>query len=163
MTDPAGVIRLRTAGPADLSALQRVYREAALSNAGEREQLLADPDTFLTFRGEHLTSGFTVLAEAGAADDARAVGFATALPAAVTGVPGEAELEDLFTDPGWQRRGIARRLVAELATRERARGAARVAVTGNPHALAFYRAAGFVEVGSAPTLLGPAPRLHLPL
>lgn len=63
MTDPAGGIRLRTATPADLVALQRIYRDAALGNTGERDQLLADPDTFLTFRGEHLAAGRTVLAD----------------------------------------------------------------------------------------------------
>jgi ribosomal protein S18 acetylase RimI-like enzyme len=164
-------IRLRTATPADLPALQRVYRAAALSNAGERERLLADPETFLTFRGEHLAAGHTLLAEpaAGPHDAADAdpegepVGFGTVLPPGPAGEPAEAELEDLFTDPARHRRGIGRRLVAALAARAREQGAERLAVTGNPHALDFYRAAGFVVVGEAPTLLGPAPRLHLPL
>lgn len=160
-------IRLRAATPADLAALQRVYRVAALSNAGERERLLADPETFLTFRGEHLAAGHALLAEPDAGPDGAAdggpVGFGTALPPGVAGEPDEAELEDLFTDPAWHRRGIARRVVAALAARAREQGADRLAVTGNPHALDFYRAAGFVVVGEAPTLLGPAPRLHLPL
>ncbi len=159
MTDPAGGIRLRTATPADLGALQRVYRDAALGNTGERDQLLADPDTFLTFRGEHLAAGRTVLAD----EVTGPAGFGTALPPDVTGVPGEAELEDLFTAPARQRRGVARLLVGELADRVRAQGAVRLAVTGNRHALAFYRAVGFVEIGEAATLLGPAPRLHLTL
>lgn len=36
-------------------------------------------------------------------------------------------------------------------------------VTGNIHALEFYRAGGFVEIGRAETALAPAPRLRLDL
>jgi ribosomal protein S18 acetylase RimI-like enzyme len=165
---PADAIRVRTAVPADLVALQRVYRAATLTNAGDRELLLADPETFLVFRGEHLAAGRTRLAEAAAkagpvVGPVGPVAFATALPPGATGRPGEAELEDLFTDPAWMRRGLARLLVAELAATARQQGAAVLAVTGNPHALEFYRAAGFVVVGEEPTLLYPAPRLHLRL
>ena len=54
------------------------------------------------------------------------------------------ELEDLFVDPGWMRRGIATALVASIADAVRARGGERLEVTANEHALGFYTAAGFV-------------------
>ena len=40
-------------------------------------------------------------------------------------------------------------------------GVARVEVTANDHASAFYDAAGFVQVGMVELLFGPVPRKHL--
>jgi GNAT superfamily N-acetyltransferase len=73
------------------------------------------------------------------------------------------ELEDLFVDPHWHRHGIGRSLVADLIETARRSGRRRIEVTGNPHALAFYRSVGFVEIGEVATDLGPAPRLRLDL
>jgi GNAT superfamily N-acetyltransferase len=70
-------------------------------------------------------------------EDGSLVGFA---PWLETG--GVFELEDLFVDPGWRRRGIAAALVDGIAQILRARGVQRLEVTANPHALGFYRAAG---------------------
>jgi len=151
MTEPVG---LRTAIGADLPALQRIFREASLSNPGDRPGLLEHPE-HLVFAGEHLGTGSTRLAEVHGAP----VGFATGVP----GRPGELELEDLFVDPARRRRGIALRLVRDQAELARGRGLTRIAVTGNRHALAFYLAAGFVQVGEVPTALSPAPCLVLDL
>ena len=71
------------------------------------------------------------------------------------------ELEDLFVDPGWRRRGIAAALVTRVARALRVRGVQRLEVTANPHALGFYRAAGFIDCGVAETNFGAAPRLVL--
>ena len=73
------------------------------------------------------------------------------------------ELEDLFVDPGWRRRGIAAALVNRIAQVLRARGVQRLEVTANPHAMGFYRAAGFVDCGAADTVFGTAPRMVLPV
>jgi ribosomal protein S18 acetylase RimI-like enzyme len=73
------------------------------------------------------------------------------------------ELEDLFVDPAYRRRGIAAALVSRIAEILRALGAERLEVTANPHALGFYRAAGFIECGVAETDLGDAPRMVLVL
>jgi len=57
------------------------------------------------------------------------VGFATWAETA-----GAIELEDLFVDPGYRKRGIATALVSRIAEVVRAQGAERLEVTANPHA-----------------------------
>ena len=59
------------------------------------------------------------------------------------------------------RRGIASALVQRIADILRARGAERLEVTANPHALGFYSAVGSIERGIAETDFGTAPRMML--
>jgi len=146
-----GMIRPGTS--ADLVAASGVYRRASLSNAGDRDNLLAHPE-YLILGPEGLAEGRTHVAE----QDGSVVGFATW---AETG--GAIELEDLFVDPGYRRRGIATALVSRIAEVVRARGAERLEVTANPHALGFYRAVGFADCGIAETVFGAVPRMVLVL
>lgn len=74
---------------------------------------------------------------------------------------GVLELEDLFVDPDWMRRGIGRRLLADLVALAERQGIARIEVTANPHADAFYRSVGFVYMGETATEFGPAARMEL--
>ena len=143
------MIRLGTL--ADLAAASSVYRRASLSNAGDRGNLLAHPE-YLILGPEGLAEGRTHVAER----DGSVVGFATWVETA-----GTTELEDLFVDPGYMRRGIATALVERIADVLRARGVQRLEVTANPHALGFYRAVGFVDCGVAETDFGAAPRMVL--
>jgi ribosomal protein S18 acetylase RimI-like enzyme len=143
------MIRLGTS--ADLAAATDVYRRASLSNAGDRDNLLAHPD-YLILGSGGLAEGRTYVAE----QDDSLVGFATWAETA-----GTIELEDLFVDPGYMRRGIAAALVNRVAGVLRARGVERLEVTANPHALGFYRAAGFTDCGVAETQFGTAPRMVL--
>jgi len=145
------MIRLGT--PADLAAAARVYRRASLSNTGDRDNLLAHPE-YLILGPEGLAGGRTHVAE----EDGSVVAFATWAETA-----GTIELEDLFVDPCYMRRGIASALVSRIAEVLRARGAQRLEVTANPHALRFYRAVGFIECGTAETDFGAAPRMVLTL
>jgi ribosomal protein S18 acetylase RimI-like enzyme len=147
------MIRLGT--PADLAAASGVYRRASLSNAGDRDNLLAHPE-FLILGPEGLTvaEGRTHVAE----QDGSVAGFAT-----WADTVGSVELEDLFVDPGYRRRGIATALVSRIAEILRARGAERLEVTANPHALGFYRAVGFIDCGVAETEFGAASRMVLML
>ena len=145
------MIRLGTA--ADLTAASGVYRRASLSNAGDRDNLLAHPE-YLILGPEGLAEGRTHVAE----EDGSVVGFATWAETA-----GAIELEDLFVDPDYMRRGIAMALVNCITEILRARGAERLEVTANPHAMGFYRAAGFTDCGVAETNFGAAPRLVLAL
>ena len=142
---------IRLGVPADLSAASGVYRSASLSNAGDRVNLLAHPE-YLVLGPEGLAEGRTYVAE----EEGSLVGFATWIE-----VDGIFELEDLFVDPGWMRRGIATALVDRIAEVLRARGVERLEVTANPHALGFYRGAGFIDCGVADTGFGTAPRMAL--
>jgi GNAT superfamily N-acetyltransferase len=136
---------------ADLPAASDVYRSASLSNAGDRDNLLAHPE-YLVLGPGGLAEGRTYVAE----EDGSLVGFATWIEAG-----GVFELEDLFVDPGWRRRGIAAALVNRIAEVLRLRGVERLEVTANPHAMAFYRAAGFTDCGVAETVFDAAPRMTL--
>jgi GNAT superfamily N-acetyltransferase len=159
VSDSAGSVPvIRTAVAADLPELQRVYRSASLSNAGDAPLLLARPE-FLVFPGEGISTGRTRVATTGPEDAGRVLGFATV----AVGPDGMLELEDLFVDPHWQRRGIARRLIEDAVRTARAAGHRRLSVTGNPHASAFYAAVGFREGNSVATPLGAGRRLHLDL
>lgn len=142
---------VRLGVPADLPAATEVYRSASLSNAGDRDNLLAHPE-HLILRPEGLAEGRTYVAE----EDGSLVGFATWIEAG-----GTIELEDLFVHPGWMRRGVATALVNRIAGVLRARGVQRLEVTANPHALGFYNAAGFIDCGVAETDFGAAPRMVL--
>ena len=143
------MIRLGTS--ADLAAASGVYRRASLSNAGDRGNMLAHPE-YLILGPEGLAEGRTHVAE----ENGSVIGFATWAETA-----GTIELEDLFVDPGYMRRGIATALVSRIAEILRARGAERLKVTANPHALGFYRAVGFIDCGVAETVFGIAPRMEL--
>ena len=138
---------------ADLGAATSIYRRASLSNPGDRENLLAHPE-YLVLGPDGLAEGRTYVAEEGGS----VVGFATWIRSEdVT------ELEDLFVDPDWMRRGIAMVLVDRIAAVLRERGVERLEATANPDAMGFYRYAGFVNCGVAETAFGPAPRMRLVL
>jgi GNAT superfamily N-acetyltransferase len=149
------MIRLGT--PADLPAAAAVYRRASLSNAGDRDNLLAHPE-YLILGPEGLAEGRTYVAD----EDGLVVGFATWAQAdGALDAGGALELEDLFVDPDWRRRGIAAALVSRIVEVLRERGVRCLEVTANPHAQEFYSAAGFIDCGVAETELGAAPRKRL--
>jgi GNAT superfamily N-acetyltransferase len=144
-------IAVRTAVRLDLPELRRLFRRSALSNPGDRANLLAHPET-LVFADEPVDEGRTRVA----VSDARIVGFATLLATADS-----VELEDLFVDPDWMRGGIGRALVLDALATAGARGATRIDLTANPHARGFYEKLGFVPDGVESTRFGPAERMHL--
>jgi GNAT superfamily N-acetyltransferase len=144
---------IRPGTPGDLPFLQEIFRASSLSNVGDRENLLAHPE-HLVLGPESLREGRTLVAT----DEGTTVGFATWIE-----IDGSYELEDLFVRPAWMRRGIALDLVRHIAAVVRARDADALQVTANPHAMAFYRAAGFKETGKRSTAFGDAPRMTLGL
>jgi GNAT superfamily N-acetyltransferase len=145
------MIRLGT--PADLVALADIYRRASLSNPGDRDRLLAHPE-HLVLEPDGLAEGRTHVAE----ENGVVVGFATWAE-----TDDGMELEDLFVDPDWMRRGIATALVTRIVDVLRSRGADTLEVTASPDALAFYHATGFVDIGVTQTTFGSAPQLQLKL
>ena len=135
-----------------MGALQEVFRRSSLANEADRPILLRHPDAL-------------ELASPSAGDRVRVVtvddhiaGFAT-----VRDLGDALELVDLFVDPSWMRHGIGRALVGDAASYARERGRARLEVTANPHALAFYKQEGFVAIRDVETRFGRAPRMHLDL
>ncbi len=146
-------VAVRVAEPLDRSTVAAIYRRASLSNSGDRPHLLANPEV-LEFSPTALREGRTRVATT----NGRVVGFVTT---AATGAA--VELEDLFVDPDWFRRGVATELIQRVVTDAQADGRAYLAVTANPHALAFYRSVGFSDDGVADTRFGPARRLRLDL
>jgi len=142
---------IRTATGDDGPALGRIYREASLSNDEGRANLLAHPEV-LDFDDAAVREGRVRVATG---PDGVIVGFAT--PFFRDDIM---EIEDLFVDPRWHRHGVASQLVADLFASAAEHGVRRVEVIAQPEALAFYRSAGLVQDGEAPTRFGPAPHLH---
>ena len=93
---------IRDSTPADLSALRRIFRRSALTNEGDRKWIAAHPEEFRIDEA-NVIEGRTRVAVV----EGRIVGFATLV---------DNELEDVFTDPDWMRRGIATALVRDAAT-----------------------------------------------
>jgi GNAT superfamily N-acetyltransferase len=142
---------IRAVEPGDAAAMADVFRRASLANEGDREALHSHPEV-LEIEAPAL-SGSTV-----AAVDGTVIGFIRLVHG-----DGTAELEDLFTDPDWMRRGVATDLVRHEADAARRAGIARIDLTANLHALAFYESVGFVRDGDEQTRFGPAARMHLDL
>lgn len=147
-------IQIRAARPADRDALIALMRRASLANPGDREALLAHPDA-VDVPVEQLRADATCIAELGGV----AGGFAVVLPRP----DGEAELDGLFVDPHLWRSGVGRMLVAQACELARGMGSDYLNVVANPHALGFYRAVGFLDIGAAETRFGPALLMRMPL
>jgi N-acetylglutamate synthase-like GNAT family acetyltransferase len=91
-------------------------------------------------------------------NDGAVIGFAT-----YSNSQGVVEIEDLFVDPRWMRRGIGEALVLDLLARLRELGFETLEVTANPHAMAFYEHLGFVKSETVDTQFYPAPRMRRPI
>jgi GNAT superfamily N-acetyltransferase len=146
-------ISIRTARRDDLDDLTEIFRSASLSNEGDREHLLAHPE-FLDLDDHAIIEQRVRVATI----DGRTAGFATS---ARDGT--DVELEDLFVHPDWTRHGVATRLIADLVDLSRAAGASAIAVTANPHAMAFYLSVGFRGSVAVETEFGAGTRMSLPL
>jgi GNAT superfamily N-acetyltransferase len=146
-------VLIREAQMSDVAALSDLYRRSSLSNDGDRDQLLAAPGA-LIFDAAAVHAGRTRVAEV----HGRIVGFASAHADVDT-----AELDDLFVDPDWMRRGVATQLMADMGEVMRSRGVSRIEVTANDHAFAFYVQVGFVGERRVNTQFGTGTRMLLEL
>lgn len=145
-------IEVRDADARDEPALARIFREASLSNAGDRDALLAHPEV-LTLSVDLVGGRTRVATDA----DGTVLGFATTRHTD----PGVLELDDLFVDPTAVRTGVAWHLILRVATEAEREDVARIDVTANPHALGFYEAVGFVAGSRVDTEFGAGRRMHL--
>src|SRR5437763_1390193 len=137
---------IRRADSSEQKELEDLQLRASLTNAGDRDALLAHPDAIELPLGQ-ITAGRVFVAECNGA----IVGFAAVEPRA----DGETELDALFVDPNARRRGIGRLLVDHCAAVARARESVFLYVLGNPHAEDFYVACGFKLIGTTQTRFGP--------
>lgn len=144
---------IRDAVITDMDDLQGVFRRASLSNENDRGLLREHPE-WLDLSDEGILQGRMRVA---VGDDGTVTVFATYVIS-----HGIAELEDLFVDPQSMRLGIAAALVLDISARLHELGFERLEVTANPHAMAFYEHAGFVEVGTVDTSGYPASRMSRP-
>ena len=137
---------IRPASPAGRSSLESLQWRASLSNPGDREALLANPDA-IALPIEQITNGHVFVA----VRNGVTVGFASVLPRP----DGHAELDALFVEPTLWRSGIGRMLVEHCVTVARERSSRILHVAGNPHAESFYIACGFRTSGNVDTRFGP--------
>jgi len=144
---------IRDANSDDYAAMARIFRQASLANPGDKEALLAHPHA-LQLPDDLIRRGRARVAMLA---DGTIVGFASTRASEI----GVLELDDVFVDPDWQRRGAARRLMGQIAAEACEEGKTRIEVTANPHALEFYRAVGFVTDSETETEFGPGLRMHL--
>ena len=133
-------VLIRLAILSEREYLEALQLRASLTNAGDRDALLAHPDA-ITLPQEQIEAGLVYVAERNGAID----GFSAILPRP----DGETELDALFVEPHSRRFGIGRSLVEYCAQIAKARGSNALHVIGNPHAMEFYTACGFKFVGAA--------------
>lgn len=136
---------IRRAAVSEQKELEDLQLRASLTNAGDRDALLAHPDA-IELPAAQITAGGVFVAEW----TGTIVGFA----AVERRADGESELDALFVEPNMRRRGIARSLVAHCAQVARTRESAFLYVIGNTHAREFYAACGFKVIGTSATRFG---------
>ena len=148
--DPAAFF-FRTAALSDMKGLRDVFCRASLANSDDRDLLRSHPE-FLELSDEGVRQGRTRVALDA---DAIVLGFAS-----FKLLDHVLEVEDLFVDPTKWRRGIGTALMLDMVAIAARRGFTRLEVTGNPHALSFYKNTGFTVSHEVATDLYPAPRLY---
>ncbi len=153
MTARVEPVDVRIGTPADLPVLRCLFRRSSLANEGDRAALLASPE-WLELSGSGLAEGRTRVAVRA---DGTIIGFITSVSRGGWGL----EVEDLFVDPDWMRRGVGRQLINDVVAAAGRAGVTRIEVTANPHAGEFYRSVGFVAMHDVDTELGPAARMAL--
>ena len=136
---------IRRALTSEQKELEDLQLRSSLTNAGDRDALLAHPDA-IELPLTQIAAGRVFVAEW----NGTIVGFAAVEPRG----DGESELDALFVDPNMRRRGIARSLVQHCAEVARTRNSSALCVVGNPHAKDFYAACGFELIGTTETRFG---------
>jgi GNAT superfamily N-acetyltransferase len=147
-------VSIRPARPDEQTKLESLQRRASLSNPGDSDAILANPDA-IALPIEQITAGCVFVAER----DGGVAGFAAVVPRP----DGGAELDALFVEPHLWKQGIGRRLVDHMAEVARVRAASFLHVIGNPHAEGFYLSCGFSATGTVDTRFGVGLAMRRPL
>lgn len=154
MAETVPAVSIRSARAGERQALEALQRRASLSNAGDRDALLANPDAVRLPEAQiDARQVFVADREGGR------VGFSVVLPRD----DGDAELDGLFVDPDAWRGGIGRLLVEHAAGHARLLGGNWLYVIANPHARDFYLKVGFVIHGETRTRFGTGLVMRRPL
>lgn len=152
MKDPA--VTLRRGRPEDAPVLWDLTWRLAIAHQTHGDQVRARPEA-VEAPTQALSAGAVIVAEV----EGRAVGYV----AVISEDQGEAEVDGLFVDARFQRRGVGRRLLQAAADLSRQRGASRLQVVSAPDAVAFYEAFGFGNPETTQTPFGPAVFLRMAL
>jgi GNAT superfamily N-acetyltransferase len=146
------VVRLAVASEHD--ELEALQERASLSNPGDRDVLLANPDA-VALPLSQIVDGRVLVAEM-----AKSIrGFAAILPRD----DGDFDLDALFVDPDSWRRGLGTTLIRHCVNVARDLGSSALHVVGNPHADAFYKACGFEALGTVNMRFGAGILLRKPI
>lgn len=149
----AAFVEIRDAQASEVDVLEDVQRRASLVWEEYRDDLLAHPEVIDVPLRDIVGGNVRV-----ATGSLRVLGFASLIPGRSDGT---AELDGLFVDPAFMRRGIGRALVNDAVALARSRGCRRIEVTANPRALEFYVKLGFIDDGVEKTQFGPGLRMHV--
>jgi len=141
----AAAVSIRPARTEEQKLLESLQRRASLSNPGDRDALLANPDA-IALPLDQITEGCVFVAER----EGAVVGFA----AVIKRPDGGAELDALFVEPNLWKHGIGRLLVDHVAKLAGVWAASFLHVIGNPHAEGFYVSCGFRVTGTVTTQFG---------
>jgi GNAT superfamily N-acetyltransferase len=147
-------MEIRLASLGERERLVALQWRASLANVGDREALLANPNA-VQLPTERIEAGWVIVAE----DAGRPTGFAVVVP----GPNRIVELEGLFVEPRFWRRGIGRMLVGHCIAMAKQLGARSLDVVGNPSVLNFYKSCGFRQTGNVRTQFGMAIAMVLAL
>lgn len=137
--EPMREVNIRTAVASEQRALEALQWRASLSNTGDHDALLANPDA-IELPLHQIEAGGVFVAEV----EGSLKGFAAILPRD----DGDSELDAVFVKPEAWRQGIGRALVEHCCSAARSAGAASLHVVGNPHAEGFYALCGFRMLGT---------------
>lgn len=140
-------VSIRPAVAAERESLEALQRRASLGNPADREALLANPDA-IHLPPQQIADGCVFVAE----QQGGIKGFSVVLPRE----DGDMELDGLFVEPAWWRRGIGRALVEHCASVAVNAGAKYLHVLGHTNAEGFYKTCGFAVGGTERTRFGVA-------
>lgn len=147
-------LTIRSADPGEATALEGLQRRSSTVGEGGSGALSPRPDAIAIDRSAIADGRVRVVHTTGGV----VIGFSVVERT----TDGACELDGLFVEPAWMRRGVARLLVADAIARSRERGARRFDVVADPRAAAAYARLGFRGGdGNVVTRCGPVGRMHL--
>ena len=149
----SGIV-VRAARVDERELLEEIQRRASLANPDDRQAILDNPQV-IDLPLEQILSGSVLVALV----DVNRFGFAVVLASSEF----EAELDGLFVEPSYWRRGVARRLLQASCELARVRCARSLSVIANYQAGDFYKSSGFIFEREVSTQFGRAARMRLQL